>query len=85
MATKLAKKTIQLLLLQHRPIHEFDKVFENFRRDLEKSFTSFPRIELPSLSKLQDTACDVIDEGKQLTCKGKFARDIKEGNTSECI
>ena len=48
---------------------EFDKVFENFRRDLEKSIFSFPRIEFPSFPKIQDTSCDVIDEGKQLKVK----------------
>ncbi|WP_420546091.1 Hsp20/alpha crystallin family protein [Nitrosopumilus sp.] len=67
MATKLAKKTTTPSSTS--PFSEFDRVFENFRRDLEKSFTSFPRIELPSLSKLQGTECDVIDEGKQLSVK----------------
>ena len=48
---------------------EFDRVFENFRNDLEKSFSSFPRIDLSSLPKLSQSGCDVIDEGKQFRMK----------------
>ena len=48
---------------------EFDKTFENFRRDLEKSFFSFPKISIPSFPKIPETSCDVIDEGKQLKIK----------------
>ena len=44
-------------------------IFDNFRRDLEKSFFSFPRIEFPSFPKLQESTCDVIDEGKQFRVK----------------
>ena len=40
---------------------EFDRVFENFRNDLEKSFSSFPRIDFSSFPKLSQTGCDVID------------------------
>ena len=48
---------------------EFDRVFENFRNDLEKSFSSFPRIDFSSFPKLSQTGCDVIDEGKQFRMK----------------
>ncbi len=48
---------------------EFDRVFDNFRRDLEKSFSSFPRIDFSSFPKLHETGCDVIDEGKQFRMK----------------
>ena len=47
----------------------FEGVFDNFRRDMEKAFFSFPRIEIPSFPNLQESSCDVIDEGKQLRVK----------------
>ena len=48
---------------------EFDRVFDNFRRDLEKSFHSFPRMNFPSFPRLHETGYDVIDEGNQLRMK----------------
>lgn len=45
-----------------------DRAFDNFRRDLEKSFTSFPAI--PTLfPSLKSISCDVIDEGDQYLIK----------------
>ncbi len=50
-----------------------DKTFENFRRDLEKSFTSFPSsfpsMSMPSMPKMLPSTCDVIDEGDKLRIK----------------
>jgi len=46
-------------------VSEFDRVFDNFRKDLEKSFSSFPRIDFSSFPKLSQSGCDVLDEGKQ--------------------
>ena len=66
MTQKDSKK--KSLVISNR-FSEFDRVFENFRRDIEKSIFSFPRIEFPSFPKLQETSCDVIDEGKQLKVK----------------
>ena len=48
---------------------EFDRIFDNFKRDMEKSFTSFPKIDFPSFPKLSETGCDVIDEGNQIRMK----------------
>ena len=45
---------------------EFDKTFENFRRDLERTFGSLPSISMPSIPKMATTSCDVLDEGKNL-------------------
>ena len=50
-------------------LYEFDRIFDNFRRDMEKSFSSFPRIDFPSVPKMPETGCDVIDEGKQFRMK----------------
>ena len=60
---KLASKPVK------SGISEFDRVFDNFRKDLEKSFSSFPRIDFSSFPKLHETGCDVIDEGKQFRMK----------------
>ena len=54
--------------------NDMEKSIENFKKDMEKSFTSFPSFRMPSLSvpqmpKLPDASCDVIDEGKQLRIK----------------
>lgn len=45
---------------------DMDRVFDNFRRDLERSFSSFA---MPTFPKLPETTCDVIDEGNQLVVK----------------
>jgi HSP20 family protein len=67
MAKKPAKKLASLP--SKSSFSEFDKVFDNFRKDLEKSFSSFPRIDFSSFPKLTETGCDVIDEGNQLRMK----------------
>ena len=67
MAKKPTKKSTSLL--QRPSFSGFDQVFDNFRKDMEKSFFSFPRIEIPSFPNLRETTCDVIDEGKQLRVK----------------
>ena len=66
MAKKPVKKTA---FPQMQSFSGFDRVFDNFRKDMEKSFLSFPRMEIPSFLKLQESSCDVIDEGKQLRVK----------------
>ena len=63
-AKKPVKKTEPLSLWKSR-LTDMDKVFDNFRRDLEKSFMSFPEISFPRFPKMPETSCDIIDEGKQ--------------------
>ena len=48
---------------------DFDKAFDNFRRDLEKSFSSFPSFSMSNMPKFPETSCDVTDEGKQFVVK----------------
>jgi HSP20 family protein len=51
---------------------DLEKTFENFRRDLERSFTSLPSFKFPSMStmpKMVQSSCDVIDEGDKLRLK----------------
>ncbi len=87
MAQKPAKKSASLL--QMPKFSEFDGVFDNFRRDLEKSFLSFPRLEIPSFPKWPETTCDVIDEGKQLLVKlnvpGVTKKDLKLNVTENSL
>ena len=45
---------------------EIDRSIENFRRDIEKAFSSFPTISMP---KMSHASCDVIDEGNQFRVK----------------
>lgn len=53
---------------------EFDRALENFRRDMESSFTSFPSFKfpsmpMPSIPKMVPSTCDIIDEGDKLRIK----------------
>ena len=48
---------------------DFDKAFDNFKKDLERSFTSIPKMDFPSFPKMLESGCDVIDEGKQFRMK----------------
>ena len=45
---------------------DLDRSFDNFRKEMEKAFSSFPDISMP---KLHHTSCDIIDEGKQFRVK----------------
>ena len=42
---------------------DIDRSIENFRKEMEKAFSSFPSISMPR------TSCDVIDEGNQFRVK----------------
>jgi HSP20 family protein len=51
-----------------------DRMFDNFRKDLERSFASFPSFSYPSMPmpampKIMSSTCDVIDEGDKLRVK----------------
>ena len=48
---------------------DIDKSIDNLRKDMEKAFASFPSVQFPSMPKLTQTSCDVIDEGKQFRVK----------------
>ena len=41
---------------------DLDRVFDNFRRDFERTLSSFPAMNLPSIS-VSSVSCDVLDEG----------------------
>ena len=68
---------------------DIDKVFDNFKRDLEKSFSSFPSINIPHLPTISEGNCDVVDEGNHLKIKlnvpGVQKKDIKLSVTDNSI
>lgn len=86
---KVPKKVSRGLSPWFTSWEETEKAFENFRRDLEKSFASFPSISMPNFPKIPETSCDVIDEGKQLRIKlnvpGVQKKDIKLNVTDNSI
>ncbi|MFB5605348.1 MAG: Hsp20/alpha crystallin family protein [Nitrosarchaeum sp.] len=45
---------------------DIERSIDNFRKDMEKTFSSFPAISMP---KISNTSCDVIDEGSQFRVK----------------
>jgi len=45
---------------------DIERSIENLRRDMEKTFSSFPSMHVPKMSQ---TSCDVIDEGNQFRVK----------------
>ena len=47
-----------------------DKAFENFRKEFEKSFASFP--SLPSMPKDASLSCDVVDDGDKYVIKAEM-------------
>jgi HSP20 family protein len=71
---KLAKKQTHGLEAWSSGWPDMDRMFDNFRKDLERSFSSFPSFSYPSMSmpampKMMPSTCDVIDEGDKLRVK----------------
>jgi len=87
MAKKPAKKKASFPTIAN--FSEFDRVFDNFRRDLEKSFFSFPRIEIPSFPKMPEATCDVMDEGNQFKVRmnvpGVTKKDVNLNVTDNSV
>jgi len=87
MAKKSSKKGSSFPTMPN--LSDFDRVFDNFRRDLEKSFFSLPRFEMPPFPKTQETTCDVIDEGKQFKVKmnvpGVTKKDVNLNVTDNSV
>jgi len=68
---------------------DVDRAFDNFRREFERSFSTFPTITLPSLPSLPNTHTDIIDEGNKLVVKvdlpGVKKKDIKLNVTDNSL
>jgi len=63
---KLAKKSSTITPSLTSSWFDIDKSIDNLRKDMEKAFSSFPSIPMPTMPH---TSCDVIDEGKQFRIK----------------
>lgn len=66
---KPKKKTSGITQSRTSNWFDIDKSIENFRKDMEKAFSSFPSMHFPSMPKMAQTSCDVIDEGNQFRVK----------------
>lgn len=63
---KLAKKNSDVILSLTSNWFDIEKSIDNFRKEMEKAFSSFPSISIPTMPH---TSCDIIDEGKQFRVK----------------
>ncbi|MDH5657753.1 MAG: Hsp20/alpha crystallin family protein [Nitrosopumilus sp.] len=45
---------------------DIDRSIDNLRKEMEKAFSSFPTVSMPTISH---TSCDIIDEGNQFRIK----------------
>ena len=68
---------------------DVDRVFDNFRRDFESAFVSFPTIAPQTIPKLSSTSCDLADEGNRYVVKvdlpGVKKKDVELNITENSI
>ncbi|MBI5697245.1 MAG: Hsp20/alpha crystallin family protein [Thaumarchaeota archaeon] len=70
MAKDTAKqKTTELVPTWPLNWTSMDRVFDNFRREFEKSFSSFPTLPTSEISSL---SCDIADEGDKYVIKAEM-------------
>ena len=83
---KLAKKSTATTPSLTSNWFDIDKSIDNFRKEMEKAFSSFPTISMPTMPH---TSCDIIDEGKQFRVKmdapGIKKKDLKLNVTENSI
>jgi len=67
---------------------ELDRVFDNFRRDFERSLSLFPAMNMPSLIT-STISCDIVDEGDRFVINanmpGVQKKDIKLNVTDNAV
>ena len=68
---------------------DIDRIFDNFRKDFERAFSSFPTFAPISIPKLLPTICDLEDEGNKFVAKidlpGVNKKDIELNITENSI
>ena len=63
---KLAKTSSAVTPSRTSNWFDIDRSIENLRKEMEKAFSSFPSISMPTMPR---TSCDIIDEGNQFRVK----------------
>jgi len=63
---KLAKTSSAVTPSRTSNGFDIDRSIENLRKEMEKAFSSFPSISMPTMPR---TSCDIIDEGNQFRVK----------------
>ncbi len=63
---KLAKKSSAITPSLISGWFDIDKSIDNLKTEMEKAFSSFPSISMPTMPH---ASCDIIDEGKQFRVK----------------
>jgi len=63
---KLAKTSSAVTPSRTSNWFDIDRSIENLRKEMEKAFSSFPSISMPTMPH---TSCDIIDEGNQFRVK----------------
>lgn len=56
---------------------DWDRVFDNFRRDFERTISSFPAINLPAMP-ISSASCDILDEGDHYIINAEMPGVSKE-------
>lgn len=56
---------------------DLDRVFDNFRRDFERTMTSFPPMNFPAMH-VSSISCDVLDEGDHYVINAELPGVVKE-------
>jgi len=68
---------------------DVDRVFDNFRRDFESAFASYPTIASQIMPQLSSTSCDLADEGNRYVVKvdlpGVKKKDVELNITENSI
>jgi HSP20 family protein len=67
---------------------DLDRVFDNFRREFERTTSSFPALNLPSMP-MASMSCDVLDEGDRYVIHAEMPgverKDVKLNATDDSV
>ena len=86
-AKKSSKQQLVTPWIRNWP--DIDKIFDNFRKDFEHVFSSFPTFAPISVPKFSPTTCDLEDEGNKFVAKvdlpGVKKKDIELNITENSV